>query len=270
MRAHVILCLSLVLPACADATDAIDSTERATLSPIEIDAVLDFVNDAGTDAALLDAEVGMESRAAAGIIATRNGNDGIYPSADDHRFDTLEELDAVKFVGTTAMASLRDYVTDHPAPSGALVEGVEFTATENSSVLWGVNSATLEELDQVVALSSRAAESLIENAPFESMDELAAAPYVGSSTLLQLRAYAPSWSDLAALAGTFDGVEFLAHDAADALELANHATFETLTGGGMYSSGARAIVEHRPYENLGEVAAVTGVGPSTMQALASM
>lgn len=265
-----ILCLSLSVLAAACQVEGHDRSQpfdRTSVSPVEIDAMLSFLNDPATDLAMLDDEIGIESRAAAEIIAHRNGPDGIFPSGDDHRFDTLEELDAVKFVGNMAMTMLREYVADHPAPSGSLVEGVEFTATENSAVLWGVNSATLEELDQTVALSSRAAESLLENAPFETMDELAAAPYVGKSTLLQLRAYAPSWSDLAALAGTFDGVEFEAHDAADALELANHATYEQLTAGGMYSSGARAIVEHRPYESLAEVASVSGVGSSTMQAL---
>lgn len=268
-----ILCLSLCALAAAcdvDGHDRSEAQDRVTLSPVEIDAVLDFVNDAKTDLEMLDDAVGIDSRAAAEIIAHRNGADGIYPSADDHRFDTLEELDAVKYVGNSAMSMLREFVADHPAPSGSLVEGVEFTATENSAVLWGVNSATLEELDQTVALSSRAAESLIEYGPFDTMDELAAAPYVGTSTLLQLRAYAPSWSDIAALAGTFDGVEFEAHDAAAALELANHSTYEQLVAGGMYSTGARAVVDHRPYENLAEVAAVSGVGPSTMQALKSM
>jgi DNA uptake protein ComE-like DNA-binding protein len=268
-----ILCLSLstLVAACqVEGHDRSEDQDRITLSPVEVDAVLAFLNDPATDLGMLDDELGLESRAAAEIIAHRNGADGIYPSADDHRFDTLEELDAVKFVGNTAMSMLREYVADHPAPSGSLVEGVEFTAQENAAVLWGVNSATLEELDITVALSSRAAESLIENGPFDTMDELAAAPYVGSSTLLQLRAYAQSWSDISALAGTFDGIEFEAHDAADALELANHSTYEQLVAGGMYSTGAHALVEHRPYENLAEVAAVSGVGPSTMQALKSM
>ena len=102
------------------------------------------------------------------------------------------------------------------------------------------------------------------------MDELAAVQNVGKTTLTQLRAYAAEWSDLSALAGTFDGVTFEAHDAADALELANHATFEQFTAGGVYSSGARAIIEGRPYEDLAEVASTSGVGPSTMQALKSM
>lgn len=270
MRASILSLLSLaVLTAACDPADSGD-TDRITLSPVEVSAVLDLVNDPATDAAFLDVEVGLDHRAAANIIALRNGADGVYPSSDDHPIDTLEELETVKYVGQFAMSILRDFVNDHPAPSGALVEGVEFTAAEASAVLWGVNQATEEELDIVVKLSSDAAASLIEGAPYESMDELAAVPNVGKTTLGLLRAYSPSWTDLSALAGTFDGVEFEAHDAADALEIANHATFEQLTAGGVYASGARAIVDHRPYENLAEVAGTSGVGSSTMQALKSM
>ena len=264
----VLLSLAVLTAAC-DAPDSGD-TDRITLSPVEVSAVLELVNDPASDAAFLDVEVGLDHRAASNIIALRNGPDGVYPSSDDRPFDTLEELETVKYVGQFAMSILRDFVNDHPAPSGAFVDGVEFTGTERAAVLWGVTQATEEELDDVVQLASDTAASIIEHAPYDSMDELAAVPNVGKTTLTQLRAYSASWSDLSALAGTFDGIEFEANDAAAALELANHATFEQLTAGGVYASGARALVDHRPYENLSEVAGVSGVGSSTMQALKSM
>lgn len=260
---------ALILCACTDvATDG--QTQRLEISPVEVSAVLELVNDVDTDVAFLDVEVGLDSRAAQNIIATRNGADGKYPSADDHAFDTLEELELVKQVGAAAMERLRDYAIDHPAPSGTLVEGVEFTAVEKTSVLWGVNGATLDELDVDAGLSSTAAVSILENAPYETMEQLAAVPYVGKATLLALRGYSPVWSDISALAGTFDGVAFDGREAADALEIANHATYEELTGAGMYSTGARAVVNNRPFEDLAEVAATTGIGPSTMGALKAM
>jgi DNA uptake protein ComE-like DNA-binding protein len=267
MRSLVIATVTaLFVPACADvATDGAD--DRLQVSPVEVAAVLELVNDADTTVDFLDHEVGLERRAAQGIIATRNGADGIYPSQDDRAFDSLEELELVKFVGASAMAHLRDYAIDHPAPSGTLVEGVEFTAVENASVLWGVNGALVEELDLDAGLSSTAAQSIVANAPFATMEQLAAAPHVGKATLLALRNYSPMWADISALAGTFDGVAFDGRQAADALEFANHATFETLTAGGMYSTGARAIIGDRPYVDLAEVAATSGVGPSTMSAL---
>lgn len=271
MRASVLLPVSLsLLAAACDPADDGDTTDRISLSPVEVDAVLDLINDEATDVTVLDVEVGLDRRAAQNIITRRNGIDGVYPSSDDHEFDTLEELETVKYVGSVAMSVLRDWVNDHPAPSGALVEGVEFTAIETSAVLWGVNQATVEELDQDAQLLSTTAQSIVANAPYASMDELAAVANVGKTTLTQLRAYSVVWMDLSALAGTFDGVPFAAHDAADALELANHATFEQFTLGGMYASGARAIIDNRPYEDLADVASVSGVGPSTMQALKSM
>jgi DNA uptake protein ComE-like DNA-binding protein len=268
--ALVSLCVSLSILAACDPADSGEPTDRLSFSPIEIDAVLDLVNDPSTDAAFLDVEIGLESRAAQQIILARNGADGVYPSSDDHPFDTIEELDTVKYVGAVALEILRNYTIDNPAPSGAIVEGVEFTAAESSAVLFGVNEATLDELDIDAQLAVDSAVAIIENAPYDSLEQLAAVPNVGKGTLTQLRAYAPVWMDLAALAGTFDGVTFEPHDAADALELANHATYEQLVAGGVYSSGARALVDNRPYDDLADVAGVSGVGPSTMQALKSM
>ncbi len=264
----------LVLPvfafACTTATADVEDADRLEVTPVESQALLSLLNDAATTVEFLDVEVGLSSRAARNIITARNGADGVYPSPDDHRFDTLEEVETVKYVGAATMQLLHDYVVDHPAPAGTLVEGVEFTAVEAAAVLWGVNSASVEELDFDVALSSTAARSLIEHAPYDDMAALAAAPGVGQATLLALRGYAANWSDISALAGTFDGVAFDGREAADTLELANHATFEDFVAVGIQSSAAHAIVDHRPYASMDAVAAVTGVGPSTMTKLKAM
>lgn len=254
------------LTACNETITGSES-ERLVISPVEVSAVLDLVNDVKTTAEFLDVEVGLERRAALNIIAERAGADGVYPSSDDRRFDTLEELELVKRVGPSTMELLRDYVIDNPAPSGTLVEGVEFTAVEHETVLWGVNGATFEELDVAAALPSTTAQSIVDHAPYATLEDLAAAPYVGKATLLALRGYSPVWSDISALAGTFDGVVFDGREAFDALEVANHATQEQLVAAGAYSAGARAIIQNRPYEDLAEVAATSGVGASTMAAL---
>lgn len=260
---------ALVLPACANvATDT--ETDRLVVSPVEVTAMLDLVNDTESNVQFLDIEVGLEARAAKNIISTRNGVDGVFPSADDHTFDSLEEIEGVKNVGASTMERLRDYAIDHPAPSGTLVEGVEFTAVEHASVLWGINGTTYEELDIDAALTSTAAQSIMDNAPYASIEELAAAPHVGKATLLALRGYSPVWSDISALAGTFDGVGFDGREAADALEHANHATYEELTHNAVYSLGAKALVNNRPFEDMAEVAATSGVGPSTISALKFM
>jgi DNA uptake protein ComE-like DNA-binding protein len=272
MLAHrivpALLCLSFT-SACDPGLD-VDPSDRLTISPVEVEAMLDLVNAPETDVAFLDVEVELERRAAENIIAVRNGTDGVYPSADDHPFETLEEIEAVKYVGATTMERLRNFVIANPPPAGALVEGVEFTAAEATAVLWGVNQASREELDLEVGLSSTAAANVFASAPYDTLAEIASVPYVGASALEALRGYAPAWSDLSALAGTFDGVSFEASEAAAALEVANHATFEEMTGAGLYASGARAIVDHRPYDGLDEVAAVSGVGAATMQGLKTM
>lgn len=265
MRRTIVIAL-FALTACNETLTGAES-DRLVISPVEVTAVLDLVNDPKTTESILDVAVGLDRRAAQNILTTRAGLDGVYPSSDDRRFDTLEELELVKLVGPVAMELLRDYVIDHPAPSGTLVEGVEFTAVENESVLWGVNGATFEELDIGAALPSTTARSIVDNAPYGSLEELAAAPQVGKATLQALRGYSPVWADISALAGTFDGVAFDGREAFDALEIANHATHEQLTAAGAYSAGARAIVDNRPYEDLAEVASTSGVGASTMAAL---
>ncbi|MBK8237193.1 MAG: hypothetical protein IPK74_16735 [Deltaproteobacteria bacterium] len=267
---RLLLTLPFVCFACsADTTDA-DIESRLDITPAESQALLALLNAPATTVELLDLEIGLDRRAAVAIIGHRNGTDGNLGTADDHRFDTLEEVESVKYVGVASMQRLHDWVLDHPVPAGALVEGVEFTADEAASVLWGVNSADVAELDIDVALSSTAARSLVEHAPYASLDELAAAPNVGKATLLALRGFAPAWGDLSVLAGSFDGVTFEAREAADALELANHSTFEDLVGLGVYATGAHAVIDHRPYASLADVAAVAGVGPSTMQALKAL
>jgi DNA uptake protein ComE-like DNA-binding protein len=261
------LALALLATTACNETITGAQSDRLVISPVEVTAVLDLVNDPKTTVAFLDVEVGLDRRAAQNIIADRAGVDGVFPSADDRRFDTLEELELVKLVGPAAMELLRDYVIDHPAPSGTFVEGVEFTAVEKESVLWGINGASFEELDIDAGLPSTTARSIVDNAPYGTIEELAAAPHVGKATLLALRGYSPVWADISALAGTFDGVVFDGREAFEALEVANHATHEQLTAAGAYSAGARAIIDNRPYEDLAEVAATSGVGASTMAAL---
>lgn len=63
-------------------------------------AILAFVNDPTTTFALLDDDVGLDRRAAEGIVAARP-------------FATIEALDAVAFVGATALEKLGDWALAH-------------------------------------------------------------------------------------------------------------------------------------------------------------
>ena len=55
--------------------------------------------------------------------------------------------------------------------------------------LLNVNTATLEELDRVPNVSRRTAESIIENRPFKSMEDLDRAWGIGKPTIERLRHY---------------------------------------------------------------------------------
>ena len=94
---------------------------------------------------VLDVDVGLSANAANNIIAYRLGDDETAGTADDERFDTLAELDAVPFVGPVAWQSLLAYAEAngyvmHPQPPDAppLPEGVgsgqhAATCSESSS-----------------------------------------------------------------------------------------------------------------------------------------
>lgn len=271
------LALLLTLTGCAlDGTDEdlAQSRDAASLTATDAQLVLDLCNYPGTDMAVLDEAVGLDRRAAEGIVQHRNGLDGVAPSADDDLFDSVGELDAVAYVGEAAFARLLQYASEHPAPAGVHVEGVDFAGWQAEAVLWGVNQASVEELDVAVALDARAAANLVAAAPFESVEAVGAVGYVGSSALTSLRQYAATWwAELqgstggSSLAGTYDGVFFDEETARVAFEIANLATHEQLVTHGMWSQGATAIVASRPYAGLAEVAAVGGVGTATMQAL---
>jgi endonuclease/exonuclease/phosphatase family metal-dependent hydrolase len=67
----------------------------------EARAILELVNDAEQD--VLDDDVGLDRRAAAGIVETRTKNGP---------FTTLAQLDAVSFVGASAFAKLLEFVIE--------------------------------------------------------------------------------------------------------------------------------------------------------------
>jgi DNA uptake protein ComE-like DNA-binding protein len=271
------LVLLISLLGCAGAEDTDEATGH-TMGPVGMSAaqaqlVLDLVNYPGTDATLLDDEVALDRRAAENIIAHRDGADALCPTVDDDGFDDLAELDAIPYVGDAAFTKLVNWAAAHPVPAAEHVEGVDFAGWEAEAIIWGVNHANLQQLDVVVGLDARAAANLVTGAPYGSVSDMGPVGYVGQSALELLRDYAsPWWSELtgaatAALGGTFDGVTFDDGTAAIALDIANLASLEQLVTQGMWSQGASAIVESRPYVDLAQIASVSGVGQATMQAL---
>ncbi len=269
----VAVLVSLVSGCAITATDEHVGEARDDLGFSVQDAsiMLAFVNYPATDFAVLDVPVGLDRRAANAIITHRNGVDGQCPSDDDAPIESLEELDSLAYVGTSALQKIATYAAMHPAPQPELVEGVELAGWQSEAVIWGVNQASLQELDDVVALDVRAAGNLFANAPFESVTAMGPMGYVGNSALKKLRSYATIWAAKMlgnSAAGNYDGVYFDT-DAADvALTIANTATaYQMKLGGGMWITSGHTVVEARPYASLAEVAATKGVGKSTMRAL---
>lgn len=242
-----------------------------TLSPADAASLLAVVNYPGTDQATLDDDAGLDSRAAANIIAYRNGPDGICPSSDDVTFTDIGELDAIPYVGDTAFAKLEAYAAAHPAPTAETVEGVYFSGWQAQTVVWAVNHLEYDALDAV--LDSRAADGLFAGGPFTSVTEMGPVSYVGPTALGSLRDAATDWwplmqsGETQSLAGTFDGVDFDQATAETALAIANDASLDELTAHGMTTHPANLIIAARPFTTVAQVADVGGVGKQTMTAL---
>jgi hypothetical protein len=271
-------CILLAAAACGPATeidpDAIDDTESAefalTLSANDAATLLKFVNYAGTTSALLDDQVALDTRAAQAVIVHRDGADKKPGGSDDDLFDSVGELDAVAYVGETALKRMLAWAKSHPLTGAETVEGVVFTADEAVAVIWGVNQATNDELNVGLQLDSRAVNGLFANRPFVAVSQMGAAPYVGVVALEKLRNNAPVWAakkNATSLAGTFDGVSFDEATAKQALTLCNRATLQELLDGGLPIAGAAPIIGNRPYSTMAQVSAVSGVGSATMNAL---
>jgi hypothetical protein len=265
----------------ADLADESDSTFSITVSAADGTRTLELLNYPGTDLKRLDDDAGLDSRAATGIIAHRNGPDGKIFGGDDDLFEDLAEADQIPYVGDAALTRLVEYAKAHPAPAGEIAETVTFKGWEVEAVLWGVNHATVAELDIDAGLDARAAQNLVAGAPYASVSAMGGVAYVGTTALTALRSRASVWWMVRAtagggggggttgggLAGTFDGIYFDEATAKTALSIANLAPRETMVDHGVYAPGAAAIVGNRPYATLAQVAAVAGVATSTMRGL---
>jgi len=164
----------------------------ASASPsVDAASILALVDYPDTTLTLLDATIKLDSRAARNIVAARDGVDGVCPSADDAPFATLAALEAVPYVGASAVSKLQSYALAHPAPRGATVEGVTFSGWQSVAVVWGVNRATLAQLDAF--MDARAAKALVAGRPFTTVAQMGPMAYVGTAALTAMRGHATGW-----------------------------------------------------------------------------
>ena len=81
--------------------------------------------------ATLDNTIALDARAAKNIVAYRKGADGVAGTADDRRFTTLAQLDAIAYVGPVAFEHLVSFVESRPLadvlPAGAFRMDVTVT-----------------------------------------------------------------------------------------------------------------------------------------------
>ncbi|HTJ44724.1 MAG TPA: nuclease A inhibitor family protein [Kofleriaceae bacterium] len=205
MRNAVVFVAILSLSACMDAGDT-DATEGAlTGTPDEL-ALTRFLNDATTTVQTLDTDVALDRRAAQNLIAHRDGADGVLGTADDDRFDTSDEVDAVAYVGPSAMTKLVAFANAGGwVKDGELFgnfDGVPFTVAQARATVTLATTATAETLHDTIKLDPRAVSSIVAARPIATMAQLASLYYVGPSALTKLRDYVPA----PACTGTDDDV----------------------------------------------------------------
>lgn len=168
----------------SSARHAADGTPRGV-------GLLDFLNDSAATLAVLDHQVPLDARAARNLVSHRDGADGKFGTADDDLFDSVAEVDAIKYVGTSALSRLYDYAeTQGYVPQGGDLLGtwdnVSFTVDEAEAVLDLVNTASETELDDTVGLDRRAVTSILAARDVPSILVLSELYFVGASALRKL------------------------------------------------------------------------------------
>lgn len=101
-------------------------SDATALTAEEAQLVLQVANTATRD--VLDHDVGLDRRAADGIVLRRDGADGVAGTADDAPFATIAELDAVPYVGPAALDALLAWAEaneDASAPCLVISEYIE-------------------------------------------------------------------------------------------------------------------------------------------------
>ncbi len=183
----------LLLAACA--ADDPSSQEYALSSgSAESVGVVRLLNAREVDFTTLDIDAALDRRAARNLINKRNGADGVLGTADDSLFTDIEEVDAVSYVGPSALAKLLSYADANgylPGPNevAGRYDGVTVTFAEQERILESVNAFSADTLDNDVELDRRAVTSIVDARPVMSMRELSELYFVGKSALTKLKEY---------------------------------------------------------------------------------
>lgn len=161
--------------------------------------VLTFLNERSTTLAVLDTEVPLNVQAAQALINWRNGPDGVEFTADDRYFASIDQVDAVPFVGPAALAALEAYARGTGRVEMPLDErvgtfhGLDFNLAESRRALAAANGASSATL-LGAGVSSAAVASIVAARPIVHMVELsrlASVDFAALQSLKQLTQLAP-------------------------------------------------------------------------------
>jgi hypothetical protein len=227
----VAMSAAAAVAACAERADGVDSTAEGVIAAgsLEEYSVLRFLNGPDATVDVLDVDAALDARAARNIVGHVRGADRVLGTADDDLLDSVYELDAVPYVGATALDHLLTYVDSIGGVATMTIEGVPLTDAQAAAILEVANGATAAEIDVDAALDVRAANAIVAARPIGGMGALAAVAYVGRVAIEKLRDYATLWTPPPAPpAATCDGTATLAPrasaDAADFTRLLEIAT----------------------------------------------
>lgn len=181
-------------------------TEENEFSPLDVDVqqkrvvegspesvgLLDFLNDSETSFDLLDHEVGLDRRAAGNLIGHRDGGDNEFGTSDDDLFNSIEEVDSVRWVGPSALHKLADYASLLGfVPTGGDYLGtwdnVAFSVDEAELTVTWINRTEPWILDEALHLDARAVDSILAAGWIKSIAELSELYYVGESALRTIK-----------------------------------------------------------------------------------
>jgi len=156
--------------------------------------VLAFLSDPSTTFSTLDDDVGLDRRAASALTCHRKGPDGVDGTADDDPFESIEEVDAVPYVGPSALDKLVAFAGEHGWIRNdddllGVFDGIPFTIAQGRRALAAANRLSAEALRERVGLDSRAVGSITAARPLGTVDELADCYYVGQSMLGRIKSY---------------------------------------------------------------------------------
>ena len=174
--------------------------------PKDVPKVLLFVNHETTTFDVLNGDVGLTTTQSTNVIAARDGPDGVFGTEDDGPFATVDDLDAVKYIGTKSIEKIATYADGwEPVDPAKLLE-MQVLDFLNHPV------TTFTVLDDTVGLTSSAAKNLIahKNGPdgeagtedddlFDSLDEVDAVKYVGASALGKIKEFAATFDPTASV-----------------------------------------------------------------------